>query len=354
MTNWNAADHAWTPATLYPDPAIRVLDKSFEKYWLRMAAVERLAHGMRWAEGPVWFGDGRYLLWSDIPNNRMLKWEEETGAGLRLPQAVELRQRQHARPPGPARHLRARRPPRHAHRVRRRHHRAHGPLAGQAAQLAQRRRREVRRLDLVHRSAVRHRRATTRATRPRPELAQNVYRVDGESGEATVVADDVLGPNGLCFSPDEKILYVVESRGVPNRKILAYDVAADGRAISNKRVLIDAGPAARRTACAATSTATCGAAGAWATSELDGVLVFAPDGTPIGTHRAAGALRQRLLRRPRSATGCSWRPASRSTRSTSIPRAAPAGSGRPAACARHNSLSHWVSRRRAMPARLAS
>src|SRR5207249_8207112 len=55
------------------------LDPSFAKYRIFSAAVERLATGMRWGEGPVWFGDGRYLLWSDIPNNRILKWEEETG-----------------------------------------------------------------------------------------------------------------------------------------------------------------------------------------------------------------------------------------------------------------------------------
>ena len=70
----------WRPATYYPDPAIHALDPRFEKYWLKLSAVERLATGLRWAEGPVWFGDGRYLLCSDIPNNRILKWEEETGA----------------------------------------------------------------------------------------------------------------------------------------------------------------------------------------------------------------------------------------------------------------------------------
>ena len=70
----------WQPATYYPDPAIHALDPRFEKYWLKLSAVERLTTGMRWAEGPVWFGDGRYLLCSDIPNNRILKWEEETGA----------------------------------------------------------------------------------------------------------------------------------------------------------------------------------------------------------------------------------------------------------------------------------
>ncbi len=64
----------------YPDPAITALDPSFEKYWIKLSAVERIATGCRWAEGPVWVGDGRYLLWSDIPNNRILKWEEETGA----------------------------------------------------------------------------------------------------------------------------------------------------------------------------------------------------------------------------------------------------------------------------------
>ena len=71
---------SWRPATYYPDPAIHALDPRFEKYWLKLSAVERLATGLRWAEGPVWVGDGRYLLCSDIPNQRILKWEEETGA----------------------------------------------------------------------------------------------------------------------------------------------------------------------------------------------------------------------------------------------------------------------------------
>jgi len=63
----------------YPDPWIEVVDPSFKQYLAMNAAVECLPTGDRWAEGPVWFGDGRYLLWSDIPNNRILKWEEETG-----------------------------------------------------------------------------------------------------------------------------------------------------------------------------------------------------------------------------------------------------------------------------------
>ena len=63
----------------YPDCRVEVLDDRFTKYKLGTAALEMLWTGGRWLEGPVWFGDGRYLLVSDIPNNRILKWEEETG-----------------------------------------------------------------------------------------------------------------------------------------------------------------------------------------------------------------------------------------------------------------------------------
>ena len=70
----------WREHPRYPDPAIEILDERFRPYTIFSAAVERLYTGCRWSEGPVWIGDGRYLLWSDIPNNRILKWEEETGS----------------------------------------------------------------------------------------------------------------------------------------------------------------------------------------------------------------------------------------------------------------------------------
>ena len=63
----------------YPDPLVQVLDPSFAKYRAFNASVERLYTGARWSEGPAWFGDARALLWSDIPNNRILRWDEETG-----------------------------------------------------------------------------------------------------------------------------------------------------------------------------------------------------------------------------------------------------------------------------------
>jgi len=63
-----------------PDPAVKILDHSFEKYRLPLASVERISQGYSWAEGAVYFGDARCLLWSDIPNNRIMRWDEETGA----------------------------------------------------------------------------------------------------------------------------------------------------------------------------------------------------------------------------------------------------------------------------------
>ena len=73
-----------------------------------------------------------------------------------------------------------------------------------------------------------------------PELPPAVYRIDGQSGALTMVADDIEGPNGLAFSPDELILYVVASRAMPQRLIRALDVVGVTK-LSNNRVFIDAG-----------------------------------------------------------------------------------------------------------------
>jgi gluconolactonase len=74
-----AALAAWEPSQRYPDPAIQSLDPLFNKYRLALAGVERRATGCRFNEGAVYFGDARCLLWSDIPNNRIMRWDEETG-----------------------------------------------------------------------------------------------------------------------------------------------------------------------------------------------------------------------------------------------------------------------------------
>ena len=117
--------------------------------------------------------------------------------------------------------------------------------------------------------------------RATPEQATtNVYRVTPD-GQVAAVITDLVNPNGLAFSPDEKILYLIESRGVPTRKILAYDVSTSGDKLSNKRVFVDAGPGTPDGfRVDIDGNLWCG----WGMGdpELDGVVVFAPDGVMIG------------------------------------------------------------------------
>src|SRR5215203_1361996 len=72
----SAQSFPFTPNQRYPDASVQILDPSFAKYRIYSSTVEQVATGMRWAEGPVWFGDGRYLLVSDIPSNRIMRYDE--------------------------------------------------------------------------------------------------------------------------------------------------------------------------------------------------------------------------------------------------------------------------------------
>lgn len=271
----------WRDHPRYPDPAIHTLDPRFEKYRIFSAAVERLYTGCRWSEGPVWFGDGRYLLWSDIPNNRILKWEEETGEVSTYRRPTDFanghtRDRQ-------GRLVTCEHGGRRVTRT---------EYDGSVTVLMDNW--QGKRLNSPNDVVVKsdgsiwftdppfgiH--GNYEGNKAEPELPQAVYRIDGQTGQASIVADDVLGPNGLCFSPDERILYVVESRGQPYRKILAYDVTADGTAIRNKRVFVDAGPGGTPDGMRCDVDGNIWAGWGMGTAELDGVMVFAPDGTPIG------------------------------------------------------------------------
>jgi gluconolactonase len=271
----------WQQATRYPDPAIVALDPSFEKYWLKLSCVERLASGCRWAEGPVYFGDGRFLLWSDIPNNRMLKWEEETGAVsvFRKPSNFangNTRDRQ-------GRLVTCEHGSRRVTRTE-----YDGSITVLMDSFDGKRLNSPNDVVVKTDGSIWFSDPTFgilgnyEGYKSDPEIEPNVYRLDPETKQATIAAEGVLGPNGLCFSPDEKILYIVESRGIPNRKILAYDVADGGRKLANKRVLIDAGAAGTPDGmrCDVDGNLWCG----WGmgSSELDGVMIFSPAGKPIG------------------------------------------------------------------------
>jgi len=268
---------AWQPSPRYPDPSIVVLDEAFNKYRLPLAKIERLYTGCRWAEGPVWFGDARALVWSDIPNNRMLRWDEESGA-------VGVFRKPSGYANGNTRDRKGRllTCEHGGRRVSRTGH--DGRVTTLVGSYENKKLNSPN--DIVCKSdgSVWFTDPTFgilgwyEGAKAEPELPMNVYRWD-PSGKVAVVAEGVNQPNGLAFSPDESILYIVESRSQP-RKILAYDVK--NAALSNRRVLIDAGPKGTPDGFRVDMDGNlwCG----WGMGEagLDGVHVFDPGGKLIG------------------------------------------------------------------------
>jgi gluconolactonase len=274
------AEAPWQQSARYPDPSIEALDPSFKRYHLALSAVERLWTGSRWGEGPVWFGDGRFLLWSDIPNNRVLKWEEETGA-------VSVFQKPSNNANGHTRDRQGRLIAcEHFGRrvVRFEYDGAITVLADSY---------KGKKLNSPNDVVVKSDGSIWFTDPPFgilgfyegerfvPELPHtNAYRIDGQSGEITLVADDIDHPNGLAFSPDESILYVIESRGEP-RNILAYDLAPDGRTLRNRRVFIrtETGETPDGFRVDTDGNLWCG----WGmTPAFDGVRVYNSSGAPIG------------------------------------------------------------------------
>lgn len=272
------------PAARLPDAAFEILAPAGRELRLFSACVEQLATGLQWAEGPVWFGDGRYLLVSDIPNDRILRWDDCSGAVSEF-----------------------RRPSGHANGLARD---AQGRLLA-CEHLGRR----ITRTEWDGRITVM---ADAFDGKPlnspndlccgpdgslwftdpdfgisgdwegapaTPEQPHGVYRLDAQTGALQRVLDDLAGPNGLAFTPDGRRLLVVESRAQPHRLIWSY--AVDGARLSDKRLLIDAaGPGAfdgialdtqGRVWCGFGSNGQPGADAA----ALDGVRVYSPEGQPL-------------------------------------------------------------------------
>jgi gluconolactonase len=274
----------FTPNARYPDPSVQVLDPAFARLRLFSSSVERLATGFRWAEGPVWFGDGRCLLFSDIPNDRIVRWDETTGSASTFRQPSNysnglVRDRQGRLVA--CEHL--------TRRI------ARTEYDGRITVLADRC--DGKRFNSPN-DIVCSRDGALWFTDPpfgiaghwegeqaTPELPQGVYRID-PSGGLTRVIDEMAGPNGLAFSPDEKTLYVVESRATPHRLIWAYDVLDGGR-LGERRVAVDAGGPGAIDGIKVDEEGNlwCG----WGSNgspqarpeDLDGVMVFSPQGQPV-------------------------------------------------------------------------
>lgn len=276
------AQDAKTPV-VYPDPAVEAVDPRFAKYKVINAAVERLYTGTRWAEGPVWFGDGRYLLFSDIPNNRMLRWLEETGevSVFRSPSHYSngnYRDRQ-------GRLLTCEHDTRRLTRT---------EYDGTITVLMDRF--QGKALNAPNDLAV-HSDGAIWFTDPGYgimsnyeghkaafEVPANVYRLDPTTREVTVVVGDMDKPNGICFSPDEKKLYIVDT-GEPKhagdpRPIRVYDVE-NGVRLKNGRMFVNMAPGTSDGIRCDVDGNVWSAAG-WAGDGFNGVHVFAPDGVLIG------------------------------------------------------------------------
>ncbi len=280
----NESERKWDGTiTRYPDPAIEVIDSRFARYKIGNSVVERLWTGARWSEGPVWFGDGGYLLWSDIPNNRILKWEEATGkvSVYRKPSNYSnghTRDRQ-------GRLISCEHGTRRVTRT---------EYDGTVTVLMDKF--EGKRLNAPNDVAV-HTDGHIWFTDPgygimlnyeghiaEFELPTSVYRLAPDTGETTVVTDELEKPNGICFSPDYEKLYVVDTgvthkEGTP-RHIYVFDVV-NGAYLDNKRAFCDMAPGiADGIRCDIDGNLW--ASAGWVGDGYDGVHVFAPDGTLIG------------------------------------------------------------------------
>jgi gluconolactonase len=260
----------------YPDARLQILDQAFARFRINNAGVERLTTGYRWCEGPVWFGDQRCLLWSDIPNNRMMRWDEETGA-------VSVFRRPSNNANGNTRDRQGRLVTceHGARRITRTEY--DGTITAICDGF------DGKRLNSPNDVVVKSDGSIWFTDPPfgiltsyeghkaTPELPTNVYRV-GPDGRVSVVTADVPRPNGLCFSPDESRLYVVASGDTP-RTIRVFDVAGNGTTLTNGRVFVSCGqgvPDGFR--CDTDGNLWCGWGGG---EDHDGVVVFTPDGKMV-------------------------------------------------------------------------
>ena len=263
---------------MYPDPDILTVDRRFGKYVLFNTPMQRLHVGSMWAEGPAWNGVGRYMVWSDIPNNLQYRWiaDDNRVTVFRNPSGnsngntFDREGRQLSCEHGGRRVAR---------------YEANGSVTTIADKF------EGKRLNSPNDIVVHPGDGSIWFTDPTygingdyegnratPESKQAVYRVDAQSGALTKVTDEVNQPNGLAFSPDQKKLYVADTG---SGETLVFDV--DGRSIRNRKQFVKlaipggGNAAADGIRCDVDGNVWCGA--------RPGVQVVAPDGAVIGMIR---------------------------------------------------------------------
>jgi gluconolactonase len=220
----------------YPDPDVISLEKEFNKYRIGTATIERVSTGYRWAEGPAWNGAGNYLVWSDIPNNRQMRWIEEDGhvdvfrkpSNFSNGNTFDWQGRQLSC----------------EHQTRRL---VRYEQTGEVTVLAEKF--NGKPLNGPN-DVIVHPNGDIWFTDPGYgglsiyeggkfplDLKEAVYRLDGKTGQLEMVTDELFKPNGLCFSPDLKKLYVCDTGAThypkSPREIRVYDI--DGSKLRNSK-----------------------------------------------------------------------------------------------------------------------
>jgi gluconolactonase len=272
----------------YPDPDILVLDKKFAKYKIGNTAIQRLRTGMLWAEGPAWNGAGRYLVFSDIPNNVQMRWLEEDGhvsvfrnpSGYSNGNTFDWQGRQLS-----CEHLN-RRVVRYEHN-------------GTVSVLADK---WNGKLYNAPNDIVVHPDGGVWFTDPGYgilgayegqkadlQLKEAVYRIDDKTGKITMVSDELFKPNGLCFSPDYKKLYICDTGAThypeAAKIIQVYDVV-DGTKLQKGRRYVSMELAGKGAGLAdgirADTDGNIWVGAGWVGAGYDGVHIFDPEGLRIG------------------------------------------------------------------------
>ena len=287
------AQRDWSGKTpvRYPDPDIVVIDKRFAKYKLGNTPIQRLHQGTLWAEGPAWNGVGRYLVWSDIPNNVQMRWLEEDGhvtvfrhpAGNSNGNTFDYQGRQISCEHGNRRVVR---------------YEYNGKITVLADTW------QGKPLNAPN-DAIVHPDGDIWFTDPGYGSLMNyegnkgplhikeaVYRIGGDSGKLEMLTDEIYKPNGLCFSHDYTKLYVADtgSSHYPEapKNIKVWDIA-DGNTLRNGRefcsMALPGLGAGMADGIRADVDGNVWASAGWVGDGYDGVHIFAPDGVRIGQIR---------------------------------------------------------------------
>lgn len=250
------------------------LDDRFDPLFKSSARVEKLADGCRWAEGPAYFPAGRYVVWSDIPNDRIMKWDETNGltsvfrhpAGYTNGNTVDREGRLVSAQHGYRSVTRTE----HDGTITTLADRFHGKRFNSPNDLVVSSDGAIWFTDPAYGID-----SDYEGHKAAPELdGCHVYRIDPHTTAITRVVDDFVRPNGLAFSPDESKLYITDT-GHPDRHCRIFDVNLDAGTLSGGDVWAQATNAGFDGFRFDTE-------GRCWMSAADGVHVLDPDGTLLG------------------------------------------------------------------------